>query len=200
MGKNDPQEEQPQREIRRHISSPSRFNRHNPRLGFHKLEQLEREDRGADPKKEKKKKKVKERTPNILGGGLAIASIVIVFLLINAYPQSNATVKGVTSAQKSDRETTKAMQKIQTDVRKQIDSVKDQTENFNVKDAASPQVNKVLDDVESVKNLPLNITKDLQNQGSKVAGDALKPFMRFKKIIQDAVSVKDMILDKIQEL
>lgn len=197
MRKNDPQEEQPQREIRRHISSPSRFNRHNPRSGFHKLEQPERE---GDPKKEKKKKKAKERTPNILGGGLAIASIVIVFLLIKAYPQSNATVKGVTSAQKSDRETTKAMQKVQSDVQKQIDSVKDQTENFNVKDAASPQVNKVLDDVESVKNLPLSITKDLQNQGSKVASDALKPFMRLQKIIQDVIAVKDMVVEKVAEL
>ena len=197
MRKNDPQEEQPQREIRRHISSPSRFNRHNPRSGFQKLEQPERE---GDPKKEKKKKKAKERTPNILGGGLAIASIVIVFLLIKAYPQSNATVKGVTSAQKSDRETTKAMQKVQSDVQKQIDSVKDQTENFNVKDAASPQVNKVLDDVESVKNLPLSITKDLQNQGSKVASDALKPFMRLQKIIQDVIAVKDMVVEKVAEL
>lgn len=202
MSKNDPQEEQPQREVRRHISSPSRFNRYSPRPGFQKLEQPNEtsEDFEQRLKKDKKKKKVKERIPNIFGGGLAIVSIVIVFLLINAYPKNNAKVASVSDTRTKDKETVKAMQKVQSSVQKQIDSAKEQAENFNVKDAASPQMNKVLDDFESVMRLSEQITKDLTDQGTKVAGDALKPFIRLQKIIQDAVSVKDMVVEKIGEL
>ncbi|MBI4097090.1 MAG: hypothetical protein HY428_01615 [Candidatus Levybacteria bacterium] len=200
MSKNDPQEEQPQREVRRHISSPSRFNR-NPRPGFQKLEQPNETSEDFEQKlKKDKKKKINERTPNILGGGLAIVSIILVFLLIRAYPQNDAKVAGATNAQKSDRETIKAMQKIQSDVQNQIDTAKEQAENFNVKDATSPQVNKVLDDVESIQNVPQKIAKDLTAQGSKVVGDALKPFVRLQKIVQDAISVKDMVMEKIGDL
>lgn len=201
MGKNDPQEEQPQREVRRHISSPSRFNRH-PRPGFHKLEQQPNETSEDFEQKLKKdkKKKINERTPNILGGGLAIVSIVIVFLLINAYPKNNAKVASVSDTRTKDKETVKAMQKVQSSVQKQIDTAKEQAENFNVKDATSPQVNKVLDDVESVQNVPQKIVKDLIEQGNKVVGDALKPFVRLQKIVHDASAVKDMILEKVREL
>ncbi|MBI4084727.1 MAG: hypothetical protein HY431_02375 [Candidatus Levybacteria bacterium] len=200
MSKNDPQEEQPQREVRRHISSPSRFSRH-PRPGFQKLEQPNETSEDFEQKlKKNKKKKINERTPNIFGGGLAIASIIIVFLFINAYPQNNAKVASVSDTKIKDKETAKSMQKIQSDLQNQVDAAKKNAENFNVKDATSPQVNKVLDDVESIQNVPQKIAKDLTAQGIRVANDALKPFVRLQKIIQDAGAVKDMILEKVREL
>lgn len=195
----------PTREIRRHIASPrlrQSYQRVRPQPQIDG-DSIQESDKEAEKKDKKRRRKKKERKPNILGGGLAIFSIVIVFLLLNSFSQdSESQVEGLQTQQKSDKQAAKAMQRLQSNAQKTLNSLKKQSENVNVLDVTtqSQQVEKLENDLEAVKSLPQEISQTLSKQGNEAVENALQPIFRLQKIIQDAVGVKDVILEKIKEL
>lgn len=206
MGKTEelPQE-QPERQVRRHIASS------HPRNSFWQQLQRAREEVGSlktakhdeekDIDKKKRKKREKIREPNLVGGGLAIVAIFAVFLLVRAYSQNSPRVVGakIENKKADNKVVLEARQRVESNVQKQIEGVKKQAENINVKDAAAPRVNKVLDDLEATKELPKQLS-DVKDQGTRVVGNAVTIIGRLQKIVQDASGIKDVIMEKMREL
>lgn len=124
-----------------------------------------------DNKREKRKyKRGQNEGGGYIGGFLAIAMIVAIFLGIKYLSTSSDDVKGARSnalqEQKLDEEAKKAKENVKGDINKQIDKIKEDIDNLNALDVTtkSPQVKKIIDDLNSLQNLPKDQAKNACQQ------------------------------------
>lgn len=191
------------KQIRRHIASSGR-SRVSGRLArqLRELadEEIELDKEKDDKDKKRRKKKEKIRKPNVIGGGLALLSIIVLFLFLQGRPQEQSVKSAMTDSAKTDMETQKAMEKLQSEAQRQLDDVKKQAEGFNVKDATSPQINKLLDDAEGAGTIPGQIGEVLSEYSGGTIESVTETVSRFEKIVHDARAVKNAILETLQKL
>jgi uncharacterized membrane protein YhiD involved in acid resistance len=128
-----------------------------------------------EPEEKKEKRSYKKRRGNdepggYLGGILAIVFIIVIFFGIRYVTNTNDQVKGAkTDAEKEkhlELEEQKAKKNVKENVDKRLEKIKEDIDNLNAVDVTtqSPQVKKIIEDLQSLQNLPKDQAKNFCEQ------------------------------------
>lgn len=129
-----------------------------------------------EPENKKEKRKYKKRDSRderggYLGGFLAIAAIIAIFLGIKYFNTNNGKVAGVQTDTKKEQQELKieqerAKENVKGDLNKRLEKIKSDISDLNAVDITtqSPQVKKIIEDLKSLQNLPKNQAKNVCQQ------------------------------------
>jgi len=120
------------------------------------------------PKRTKRKDKEKTEAKNsLIGGALAIISIVVLLLVVKFFPGNDQMVKGLATdmsenkdIQKLEAERQAATENVKQTVDERLESVKEEISNLNAADMTAPRVEKIIRDLESIQDIPKNQAKN----------------------------------------
>lgn len=156
-----------------------------------------------DKKREKKKRKEKPREPNVLGGGLTVLTLVVLFFVIRAFshtPPTNTT-DAQKELQKQQKESAQAKEHLKSQLSDTAQNVRGNFTNESPLDSAMASLDKVNRDIDSAKRLPEQTVETVKNL--KI-GDAITIVLnttgRLGKVYSDAKEVHKALLKEISKL
>lgn len=163
------------------------------------------EEKKSQYGQDKTRRRIKTREPNVLGGGLVILSLVLIFFVVRAFASESA-VKGTStksdvSYEQRQEEKEKAMKNVKQELQETTEEVKDNFGNINIMDSALESADKVSRDIDAAQELPGKTAETVKNL--KI-GDAISIVVtsvsRLSKVYTDALSIRDTALKQIEKL
>ena len=176
------------------------------RKSLRKLKEIEDAEEILAEKKPRKRR-IKEREPNVFGGVLVIVTLVVVFCVIWFISQSNPSAAGLHTVKEAEEytkiqeEKKKAAQNVKAELAKTAEDVQENINNVSVVDAAMESMEKVSHDIDAAQKLPAKSAEAAKNL--KI-GDAISFLVgsasRFGKIYTDVTAIRDSALQQIEKL
>lgn len=119
----------------------------------------------SEEKKRTRRKKERQRPRSELGGVFGLISLIVIVLFLLFINHSGGMVAGVNTKREAQVKTdpgVKMTKEMQDTVQERLEKVKEQVANLSATDlkTSSPQIEKVMQDLESLKQYPKNQVKD----------------------------------------
>jgi hypothetical protein len=157
-----------------------------------------------EKKKTKRKKKI-ERQPNILGGGLVVLSLIVLYLFIQYFSTHplQTTSKPVEKVQAQAKEEADAQKRVSEEIDGYTKDIQEKINNFSILGVTieSKQAEKLERDARSLQEVPKKAAEGARNEIlTTTIGEVINSVLRLRKIGEDIESLKRFTIEKAQEL